>query len=193
MMHYKHYDRFRCRYGSTVEESLCKQVRSPKEAEMNQIVFDAIRHYMALADKKRKSARAFQSERKTAIRTDMLSLSQMQEKIEKLKKDKLKAYEKYGSDQISKADYLKQKKVIDGKISALQEEINKASSHMSDLEDYASEVGSELEAACEAYKSEDHLTYDMAHAFVDRIIVSADGSIEIKWRFKDIFADEQKK
>ena len=193
MMHYKHYDRFRCRYGSTVEESLCKQVRSPKEAEMNQIVFYAIRDYMALADKKRKSARAFQSERKTAIRTDMLSLSQMQEKIEKLKKDKLKAYEKYGSDQISKADYLKQKKLIDGKISALQKEIVKASSHMSDLEEYAPEVGSELEAACEAYKSEDHLTYDMAHAFIDRIIVSADGNIEIKWRFKDIFADEQKK
>ena len=30
----------------------------------------------------------------------------------------------------------------------------------------------------------------MAHAFVDRLVVYAEGNIEIKWRFKDIFAEE---
>ena len=176
-------------YGSTVVDSPCNGIRSPKEEEMNKIVFDAIQDYIQMTDKKRKGAKQFQNERKSAIRTDMFSLTQAQEKIERLKKDKLKAYEKYGSDEISREDYLRQKKLIDEKIGTLEERMKEASDHMSSLEEYGPEIGSELEAACEAYKHEDHLTFDMAHAFVDRIIVGESSDIEIRWRFKDIFAE----
>lgn len=72
-----------------------------------------------------------------------------------------------------------------------KEKISASEDKVSNLEDLSPEVSSEMEAACLAFKEATELTYDMAHAFVDRILVSADGSIEIRWRFMDIFTENK--
>ena len=80
--------------------------------------------------------------------------------------------------------------MIDERIAKLETDISSSEERVSGLEEQSPEVSSELEAACVAFQKESVLTYDMAHAFVDRIVVYAEGNIEIKWRFKDIFAEE---
>ena len=42
-----------------------------------------------------------------------------------------------------------------------------------------------FEDVCEVFREEKSLTYDMAHAFVDRILVYPDERIEVQWRFRD--------
>ena len=58
------------------------------------------------------------------------------------------------------------------------------------MEEDSQEVTSELEAICKLYKDEEELTYEMAHAFVDKIIIHVGGEVEIVWRFKDIFTQQ---
>ena len=181
---------FLCSYWRTDRNNGCREVRSPLEKDLEEIVFEAIRQYVTMADKKRKSAKQFQTKRKSVIHTEVQTISDLQAEMEKLKKEKLKAYEKYASGKMSKDDYLRNKSSIDEKIIALEDKISSSENKVSDLEQMSLEVSSELEAASTAFQNETELTYDMAHAFVDRIVISIDGSIEIKWRFKDIFADE---
>ena len=107
-----------------------------------------------------------------------------------MKQDKLKLYEKYCAEKLDRNTYLAEKAGIDERIAKLETDISSSEERVSDLEEQSSEVSSELEAACVSFQNETALTYDMAHAFVDRLVVYAEGNIEIKWRFKDIFAEE---
>ena len=190
MIKYKTSNRFNCRHGASVDGSPCQHVRSMKIPELNNLVYDAIRDYMGLLDSKKKESAIFRKEKSTAIRNKVLSSAQMQERIEKLKKDKLKYYEKFSSSNLSKEGYLREKKAIDDEIASLEEEISAARIHIMKMEEDSQEVTSELEAICKLYKDEEELTYEMAHAFVDKIIIHVGGEVEIVWRFKDIFTQQ---
>ena len=188
MTKYRETDRFHCRHGASLDGSLCQKNSSMKIPELNKLVYDAIRDYMNLLDSKKKESAISQKEKSSAIRSKVLFSAQMQEKIDKLKKDKLKRYEKYGSGLISKDEYLREKNAIDDEIASLEAEISAARIHISKMEDDSQEVSSELEAICKQYRDEKELTYEMSHAFVDKIIIHVGGEVEIVWRFKDIFA-----
>ena len=139
--------------------------------ELEQIVFRAIRDYIHLADKNRKKAKIFQKDRQRTIRTEVQSIAGLQEEIARLKQDKLKLYEKYCADRLNRNAYLAEKTVIDERIAKLETDISSSEERVSGLEEQSPEVSSELEAACVAFQKESVLTYDMAHAFVDRILV----------------------
>lgn len=190
MTRYKTNNRFSCRHGANTKDSLCKKIHSPKEPELNEIVFNAIQDMLSLMDKKKTESSSARKVRGSVIRNEVLSASQRQEQIEKLKRDKLKAYDKYASDSISRDEYLRQKTDIDEKIQDLEDKISRSRNRISELEEQSLEVGSEIEALYKAYKDEKKLTYDMAHAFVDHVNIHLGGEVEIVWRFKDIFAEE---
>ena len=86
--------------------------------------------------------------------------------------------------------YLAEKTAIVERIAKLETDISSTEERISGLEEQSPEISSELEAACVAFKNETVLTYDMAQAIVDRIVVYAEGNTEIRWRFKDNFAEE---
>mgnify|MGYP002624596958 FL=1 len=117
-------------------------------------------------------------------------LGSLQEEISRLKQDKLKLYEKYCADKLDRNAYLAEKTAIDERMAKLETDISSTEERVSGLEEQSPEISSELEAACVTFLNETALTYDMAHAFVDRIVVYAEGNTEIRWRFKDIFAEE---
>lgn len=52
----------------------------------------------------------------------------------------------------------------------------------------SSGASTEVEALCDLFRGEGELTYDMAHAFVDRILVYPDERIEIQWKYCDCFS-----
>ena len=181
---------FICAYTRTNPDSGCTEIQWDDGKQLEQIVFDAIRGYIHLADKNRKKAKSFQKDRQRTIRTEVQSIAGLQEEIARLKLEKLKAYEKYCADKLDRSAYLAEKTAIDERIAKLEADISSLEGRVSGLEEQSPEVNSELDAACLSFQDEAALTYDMAHAFVDRIMVFADGSIEIKWRFKDIFAEK---
>ena len=48
-------------------------------------------------------------------------------------------------------------------------------------------VDSERDMACEEFRDGQELTYEMAHAFVEKILVYKGERLEIVWKFKDVF------
>ena len=181
---------FVCAYTRTNPDSGCVDIRWEDGKELEQIVFRAIRDYIHLADKNRKKAKIFQKDRQRTIRAEVQSIGSLQEEISRLKQDKLKLYEKYCADKLDRNAYLAEKTAIDERIAKLETDISSTEERVSGLEEQSPEISSELEAACVTFQNETALTYDMAHAFVDRIVVYAEGNTEIRWRFKDIFAEE---
>ncbi len=173
--------RFRCQYGRKVLDTPCKRIHSPKESEMNDIVFNAIKQYMELQEQTAQSKRMTR-----ALQSSYTSLQKLQETVVKLKQQKLKCYEKYAAGDLSRDDYLGQKRSLDARISDTETEISHWSDDLCEEEDG---IHSEFEAACNAYKDQDVLTNEMAKAFIDRIIIDEDGSMNIVWRFEDIFAE----
>ena len=116
-------------------------------------------------------------------------LDGIRNKIEAIKKEKLELYERYCSGELTKEEYLDEKAVLNKELERKEEEEKLAEKEVRDLPIKETSVASEAEAICRIYRDEDKLTYEMAHAFVDRIIVFQDHRIEIVWRFKDIFSE----
>ena len=181
---------FRCGYAYLSSDSACADIPATAESELEQTAFNAIRTFIGMADQKRAAAKQFQVQRKKEIRSKVSTITDMQSEAESLRKRKLRLYEKYCDGSLSKEDYLRQKTAADSRITELEAEIAGVQDKVSTLEEMSPEVSSELEAVCQAFQNETKLTYDMAHAFIDRILVNTDGSIEIRWMFKDIFAEE---
>ncbi len=90
---------------------------------------------------------------------------------------------------MSREDYLQRKQEIDGDIARVEAEIASKKHQCATIEANENAVNSELMAMCETFRGEESLTYDMAHAFVDRILVYPDERIEVQWRFRDCFGE----
>ena len=173
--------RFRCQYGRKDLDTPCRHIHSPKESEMNNIVFNAIKQYILLQDESSQSQKLTRKSQSSCV-----SLQKLQESIAKLKQQKLKCYEKYAAGDLSKEKYLDQKRDLDAQVARVETEISNWSD---DIYDEENAIHSEFEAACKAYREQNVLTNEMAKAFIDRIVIGEDGSMNIVWRFEDIFAE----
>ena len=152
--------RHRCRYGSYGGDAGCRAVLPPPKKELEAIVFNAIKNYIRLAGKEKDMVKqlAVQSKRDVANCRD--SIDEITRRIDSLKRKKFSEYERYTSGQ----EQLAAKETIE------------------------SPAYCELDAICEEFSNNDSLTYEMAHAFVDRILVYPEERIEIQWKFRDIFS-----
>ena len=119
-------------------------------------------------------------------RDSNMDLETLKRRISSLKQRKFQEYDRYNSGKSSKAEYLERKEMIDAEIARFEAEIARLrQDSIGEVE--ADVIHSEVEAVCDAFRQEETLTYDMAHAFVDRILVYPDERIEVQWRFNDCF------
>lgn len=186
MERHKETTRFHCRYGQNGGERECAAIRSPKERILEGIVFRAIQDYMEIMYDLAEKRKLLLSERGENIASGKTSIEMFTHRIELLKTKKFQEYELFVAGKISKDDYLQKKKSIDNEIAeaeaekeAMQERFNISES---------SGASTEVEALCDLFRGEGELTYDMAHAFVDRILVYPDERIEIQWKYCDCFS-----
>ena len=161
-------------------------MRDSKELEA--IVFNAIKNYIRLAGKEKDMVKqlAVQSKRDVANCRD--SIDEITRRIDSLKRKKFSEYERYTSGQISKEAYLSGKRSIDSEIGECEAILISVQEQLAAKETIESPAYCELDAICEEFNNNDSLTYEMAHAFVDRILVYPEERIEIQWKFRDIFS-----
>ena len=178
---------YRCQYGS--KEKACKTLRSPKEAEMEKTVLEEIKKRMEAVNakgKSRKNAAKLFQKTKTA---DEERLSALRNRASFLKQRKLEEYERYCDGLADKETYLRQKAEISRELSECEKAMSETEEKLAEA--FLSQgIRSEAEAVCGAFKGEEKLTYDMAHAFVEKLVVKPEGGLEIVWRFKDVFQDD---
>lgn len=176
---------FYCPYGRTAPESGCDSHNTYSETELEKTIFNAIATVMQVIDTRAKPSNETLLKKKSAIQESMDLLSMTQKQIEKLRKQKLKLYEQYTSDDISRDVYIHGKADIDAKISEAENVVKETETHIAELESFTDSAPSPIEKTCNIFKSETALTYELAHAFVDAIYVYPDGRREIEWKFKD--------
>lgn len=187
----KNVSRFKCIHGRYDRESLCKKIRSSVEEELEKIVFDAIQDMIKLADDKRSRSGLLQVKKRTMSESREESIAVLQSRVENLKKEKLKVYEKYCAGKLDQDAYICEKRKLDGEIAECEKAIQTNEEENRKLEKSLPEVGSELEMAVSAYREADHLTSDMAQAFIEKIVIHQEERIEIQWRFSDCFLNEE--
>ena len=191
MIRYKAVKRFDCPYGRNGGNIECRGHRSPTEPEMEKMVYHAIKDFISLSDSKRSAERNRIKKNRSEEKSRKLSIGELEAKIKALKRDKLVLYERYCDGGIDRQAYLKEKDNMDKSIKECEEAIKK---HRATIEDDWGEekfISSEADAVCEAFKDVNELTYDMAHAFIEKIIVYRNNRLDIVWRFKD-YIDEAK-
>lgn len=183
--------KFYCQYRQNGGDKKCRETNTPKEAKLEEIVFHAIQDYMKLAiDGNNRRKLKMREICKTAA-CNRTSIEKMEQAVASLKRKKFREYDRYSSKECGREEYLKAKQRLDAEIARLGEEINALKAQGNSIQDDEDGVYSELEAVCEAFRYEKSLTYDMAHAFVDRILVYPDERIEIQWRFRDCFIEDE--
>ena len=171
---------FICQYRNEYGGEGCKEIRSPREDELNKIVLDAIVRMIKLSRVKIKKTDKI---RKT-LKKEEEAIEKLNKSVEALKRDALKEYEQYVLENISKKEFDDRKERIEIEIEKAKREIAKREAKL-DRSSEASE--SELKATCDMFGGIKKLTNEMVKAFIDKIVVYPGNEIEIKWKFRDPF------
>lgn len=172
--------KYSCSYGRYSKDSVCKEIHSPKEEKLVEILDHAIKDLILRFEQRKKNIR-----KKKAVDADtqMESVAMLRNRISQIKRENLKLYENYCEEKIDKADYLVKKQIFETQMEETEQAIIAAQQKECKLRE-EKYFYSEMEAVCNTFKGE-AFSYEMAHAFVDRIVIYPDDRIEIKWKFKD--------
>lgn len=176
---------FSCTHSTHDRDTECNVNDRYSESWLENMAFQAIQQYVALAEKQAVQEREVGGLRKSAIRECADKLKLLQGQLEQLKSAKLRLYEKYTAEIISKADYLRQKAEVDKKLSETEEAIRLAHDRMHELDSEQSCSDDKVNEVCTKHEDDNELTYEMAHALISAIYIHDHDNIEIVWKFKD--------
>ncbi len=177
---------FACPYAANKQKDGCAAGERYVEAELERSAYNAIHQFTALAQKQ-----ADQNERShliqiDAVREHMNRLKALQAQAEQLKAAKLRWYDRYISEEISKAEYLKMKAEADQKLADHEAAVRREQECMDALDKTCPGSNDGLDELCRKSESSDALTAELANAFIKAIYVYDVDRIEIEWRFKDV-------
>ena len=178
---------YQCTHSTHDQSTECPVGESFNEKELEAVVFDALNQYLTLAQKDAVQNREVGDLRKSAIKECADNIRSMQRQVEQLKAAKLRLYEKYTSNSITREEYIRQKKEADAKIEECDDAIRRGHERMQELDSEQSCSDEKLAAVCDEYKSSTALTYELTHAFISAVYVHDHHNIEIVWKFKDFF------
>ncbi len=120
-------------------------------------------------------------------------LSGLESQIESLKQYKIRLYENYIAGETTKEIFLKQKADTDKKITDIaleKENLELEMQAQTEVSNTKDTNDAQSEYLRSVFSSSDKLTYEMAQAFIHAIYVYDEENIEIEWKFKDIFVED---
>ena len=165
---------FTCMNSMQDSDTECAVGEHYAEDELERVAFNAIKLFIQFAKQEHIQRKQAAEKRKSAVD----KAKRLQSQAEQLKVAKLRLYEKYAADEISREAYLKAKAELDGKLAENEKEM-KETTHDSPK----SEVDTRLIEACNSSKGVEKLTHDLAHAFIKSVYVYPGDRVEIEWKF----------
>lgn len=176
---------YQCCHSTHDRDTDCPVGERYDEKLIESAVYNAIGQYLMLAEKQAVQNREVGDLRKAAIRDCADSIRNLQKQSDQLKSAKLRLYEKYTSGLITREEYRKQKADTDAKLAENEDAIRQGHERMQTLSSEQSCSDSRLEAVCNKYRDSSVLTYELAHSFVQSILIHGHENIEIVWKFED--------
>ena len=165
---------FTCMNSMQDSDTECAVGEHYAENELERVAFNAIKQIIQLAEQEQSQRKQTAEKRKS----DMDKAKHLHVQSEHLKAAKLRLYEKYVADEISREAYLKAKAELDGKLSENEKEVKEAT-----FDFPKSGADTRLIEVCNSSKGVDRLTYDLAHAFIKSVYVYLEDKVEIEWKF----------
>ena len=184
---------YQCTHSTNDRDTECPVGERYSEAWLENAAYNAIGQMLSLAEKKAVKNHEISKRRKSAISECADTIRNLQKQSEQLNAVKLRLYEKYTSGSIAKSEYLKRKAEADAKMAENEEAIRKGHERMQELDSEHPCSDERLDAVLGEYQKNEGLTYELAHALIDAIYVHGQDSVEIVWKFKDIFEDMEGK
>lgn len=179
---------YRCTKSGTDAASACPKEKLFSEKEIEGIVFRAISQMLTLCQERKSQKTSLMQTRKERIAACLAELQKLEQQQERYKQEKLRTYENYRSDAMTKEHYLKQRAEIDESLSAVQAKKDEQEQLLASLERTAFQDKAEEEDVFLSYAGATELTAEMARTFIKEILVSSPTEIEIVWKFRDVFS-----
>lgn len=158
------------------------------DADMESVVKKALQMMIDVLVDSRKVVDMQREKQAERLKQEKKHLSDMEHSRELIEKDLREAYESYKLGMTDKETYLEQRKTYEQMLASLQENIEKqmaAVTKMADV-DVPEVAGLEM---LEGQLKLTGLNREMVDAFVEEIVVYAKDRVEIKWKFRDEFAE----
>lgn len=179
-------------YYSCVKSRLETDRDCPKgklftEPEIEKVVFDAIKQMLQLCEERRRQQDSLIQTRTERIAACVASIKKLQQQQERYRQEKLRAYENYSADVITKEAYMRHRKEIEGKLESIKADLDKQQELLSALEHQAFQEDNFSTDLYATYAGATELTAELVRAFIKEILVSSPDNIEIVWNFKDVF------
>ena len=172
---------FKCKSALNGKIDACKTNIHADEGKVERIVFNAIMDFIAFAK---------QEDIKQTKPTSYdltVSLTELSSKVAGVKKSKLRLYEKYTCDELTRENYIKQKNECDKKIKAVEEQISEYETKLK--EKTYSEKEKPIISICDRYISETKLSKEMTNAFIEAVYIFDKDNIEVEFKYKNVFEE----
>ena len=182
---------YQCTHSTHDRDTECPIGERYSEEWLEKTAFNSIGQMLALAEKKAVKEHEISKRRKSAISECADTIRDLQKQSEQLKMVKLRLYEKYSSGSITKSEYLKRKSEADVKIAENEDAIRQGHERMQELDSEHPCSDEKLDKVLSEYQREEGLTYELAHALIAAIYVHGQDSIEIVWKFNDLFEEAE--
>ncbi len=169
---------YRCRYGENNPNAACYRFRVDAKS-LEQVVLAELKEHFKIFLMEEEVRKKY-DQRRVPIK-DNRKLYEKNLKLFELTKTSL--YEKYKEGQISKEEYMNEKKQCDLQIKELQE-LLKGDEVVDDGDNGVRDHVAEL---INKYKDEMELTPELQQTFIEKVIVYSEDRIKIIWKFSDVF------
>lgn len=171
---------YKCATARYLPTAACALVRC-KDAEIQQKVLHAIQCHAGMhVDMTQGNAPKLQGSTATQkVRMELQKLSTQQEEC---RKGKVQLYERFINQKIDKTEFVHEKEQLSARESALKDEIAMHKAQMQGAMQISAQNHTMQMPAMST------LTPQMMAAFVKRVIIMPDGTIELEWNFRDAYA-----
>ena len=146
---------------------------------------NAIRMLIELIDDEAMERRTRAQGKNNEVHEIMETVHSLRQKEDGLKTSKLHMYEDYVEGRISREEYIERKEKTDIELKSISDALANKEATASSIDNAPKSDADTLVADC--FREQERLTNEMALAFTDSIYIHSDGSVEIKWKFSDVY------
>lgn len=171
-------------------DSECSSIRL-KRSEMEAVLVEALRTQIAFVKQTEPTAK---KEQHSASAECYKAIGQVEKELSQLQNRKIERYEAYRSGEISREDFIRIKESLTvqaDELSAKKERLEQNYRDLLQTQKNEAEARSEFHQAEKVIADYDAGLHEHLYEAIDRVIVTGNNEIEIKWVFADIFTQKE--
>ena len=180
---------YSCASAKYQHDSECSGIRL-KRSEMEEILVEALRAQINFVKQTKQTVKKRQSSPSMEYHR---AIAQTEKELTQLQSKKMERYEAYRSGEISREDFIKVKDQITSQVEALtakKEQLEKDYQAQLQAKQRKAETKDDVAQAEKVLADFDAGLREHLYEAIDRVIVTSNEQIEIKWVFADVFAQK---